>query len=134
VKLNQSGMSLVEALLVVVVVSSMTFLIASLPNALGLTNKSKHLSIAREIAAKQIEDKRTIKYKDLINGSSLINDSRLNLLPQASGKILVEDCGVELCKSKEQIKQVTISITWKDNNKLQTITLNTLISKEGLNQ
>lgn len=131
---RQSGFSLIEHLLVIAIVASMVFLLANLPSALGLINKSKHLSLAREVAVKQIEDKRTLKYKDLTVGSSNIDDSRLNLLPQASGTILTEDCDPQLCTNSEHIKQVTVSINWKDNNKTQSVSLKTLISKNGLNK
>ncbi len=127
-------MSLVEALLVVMVVSSMTFLIAGLPNALGLINKSKHLSIAREIATKQIEDKRAQVWDDLVNEEVSINDSRLTLLPQGSGMVKTADCEVQICPSGELTKQITIQVSWQDNAKTQTIALKTLVSKGGLTQ
>ena len=131
---SQQGASLIESLLVIVVISSIVFLLANLPNAMNLINKSKHSSLAREIAAKQIEDKRMIKYANLVNDSSTITDSRLNLLPKGAGVVIIEDCDQRLCTNNERIKQVTVSINWKDNNKLQSISLKTLISKEGLNQ
>ena len=61
------------------------FLLANLPNAMMLINKSNHLSLAREIATKQIEDKRAISYANLTldnpSNPPAIVDSRLNLLP-----------------------------------------------------
>lgn len=134
IKNNQHGFSLIESLLVIVIISSIVFLLANIPNAISLINKSKHMSLAREIAVKQIEDKRNIKYNDLTNGTSSINDSRLNLLPQGTGTIIIEACNPPLCANNELIKQATISINWKDNNRLQTIILKTLISKGGLNK
>lgn len=130
----QKGSSLVEILLVIVTVTTMVFLIANIPNAINLMNKSKHLSIAREIATKQIEDKRNINYANLVNDASPINDPRLISLPKGAGTITVEDCGLTICTNEEHIKQVTATITWQDNNKTQTTTLKTMIGEGGLNQ
>lgn len=130
----ESGFSLIESLLVTVMVGVIVVLMANLPNAMNLVNKSKHSSLAREIASKQIEDKRTIQYANLVNDNSPIVDSRLVLLPEGSGVVIVEDCDPLICTNGEQIKQVTTTVNWKDNNKPQTVTLKTMIGEEGLNQ
>lgn len=131
---NQRGVSLIESLLVVVVISSIVFLIANIPNALMLMSKSKHLSLAREIAVKQIEDKRTIQYTNLINDNSPIVDNRLSLLPQGGGTVVVANCPADICTNSEHVKQLTITVNWLDNNKIQTITINTMIGEGGINQ
>lgn len=133
VTIDQRGISLIESLLVIIVVGSMVFLMANIPSAIGLINKSKHLSLASEIAAKQIEDKRSAGYENLVNGEVPINDSRLNALPQGEGEVEVENCDPSLCTNGEQLKQVTIEVTWRDNNKTQQVKLKTLISQGGLN-
>lgn len=129
----EKGFSLIEHLLVITIVGSIVFLLASLPNAIGLINKSKHLSLAREIAVKQIEDKRSAGYENLVNGDFSIEDLRLNSLPQGTGVIKVENCDPPLCANGEQTKQVTAEVTWRDNNKTQKVRLNSLISQGGLN-
>lgn len=131
---KESGVSLIESLLVVVVIGSIVFLLANIPNALMLIGKSKHVSLAREIAVKQIEDKRNINYANLVNDNSPIADSRLSLLPSGAGTVVVEDCPPAICASGENIKQVTVSLSWVDNEKLQNISLNTLIGEGGINQ
>ena len=130
--INQRGVSLLESLLVVVIMSSIVFLLANLPNAMNLLTKSNHTSLAREIAAKQIEDKRALQYANLVNGTTLITDSRISLLPSGSGTILVEDCGVTVCTNSENVKQLTITVTWKDAGKTDIISLKTLIGENGL--
>lgn len=131
---NQRGVSLIESLLVVVIVALIVFLMANLPNAMNLVSKSKHLSLAREIAAKQIEDKRSINYTNLVNDTSAISDSRISLLPGGSGTVIVADCDVLICTSGESVKQVSVTVSWKDNNKPQTIILSTFMGEGGLNQ
>lgn len=130
----QKGFSLIEALLVVVIIGSVVFLIANIPNALMLIGKSRHVSLAREIAVKQVEDKRTINYGNLVNDNSPISDTRLNLLPQGSGTVEVSDCDPSICTQGENIKVVTVTVLWQDNAKLQTVSLTTMIGEGGINQ
>lgn len=131
---SERGVSLIESLLVVVMVGVIVILLANLPNALGLMAKSSHLSLARDIAAKQIEDKRAISFINLASGTQSISDQRINLLPQGAGTITVADCDASICASGENIKRVTVTISWQDNNKLQTVKLETLIGEGGVNQ
>lgn len=131
---NEKGVSLIELLLVVVIVGIIVTLMANLPNAMGLINKSNHESIAREIASKQIEDKRAISFANLVNDNSPIADARINMLPQGAGTVSVADCPPQLCTNGESIKKVTVAVSWTDNDKPQSITLTTLIGEGGINQ
>ena len=131
---NESGVSLIESLMVVVMVGVIVALMANLPNAMGLINKSNHLSLAREIASRQIENKRNINYANLVNDESAVVDPRMALLPNSNGTVLVEDCALEICTNEEHVKQVMVTVSWKDNNKNQTITLKTFIGEGGINQ
>lgn len=131
---KSGGFSLVESLLVIMIIGAMVFLIASIPNAMSLISKSMHLSIAREIAVKQIEDKRSMDYANLVNDTSAIVDSRLSSLPEGSGLIEVTDCAPDICTSGESAKEVKVMISWQDNLKTQNITLKTLIGEGGVNQ
>ena len=131
---SQKGTSLIELLLVIIVIGFSVFLIANLPNALSLVTKSKHLSLAREIAAKQIEDKRAVSYVNLVSDTSNISDSRLSFLPSSTGTVTVADCDPTICINSEHIKKITVSVNWKDNNKQQAVTLDTFIGEGGINQ
>lgn len=131
---QESGVSLIESLLVVVIIGSIVFLIASIPNALMLIAKAKHVSLAREIAVKQIEDKRMVSYANLVNDNSPIQDSRLSLLPEGAGTVGVTDCDPSVCTNGEHIKQVIVAVSWQDNRKAQNITLRTMIGEGGINQ
>jgi len=131
---SQKGVSLIESLLIIVFAGIIVLLLTNIPNALGLINKSSHLSLAKEIATKQIEDKRTISFANLANDNSPVVDSRIGLLPGGSGTVVVEDCDQQICTNSEHIKKITVVITWKDNNKTQTINIKTFIGEGGLNQ
>lgn len=140
---EENGFSLIESLLIIVVIGCVVFLIANIPNAVMLVGKSKHISLAKEVAVKQIEDKRSISYTNLDLGSSSINDSRLSLLPQGSGTVVVGietapnvwiNCDLSICTNGEAVKQIVVTVNWVDSNKPQTITLKTMIGEGGINQ
>lgn len=133
-KSNERGFSLIESLLVVVIIGSIVFLIANIPNAIMLITKSRHISLAREVAIKQIEDKRMISYSNLVNDNLPINDSRLSMLPQGSGTVEVLDCSPQVCTNGEQVKQIKVTVNWLDNNKPQSVSLKTMIGEGGINQ
>lgn len=132
--LNQRGISLAETLLVIFAIGFIVLLLANLPNSMNLINKSRHLSLAREIASKQIEDKRSINYANLANDNSAISDSRISLIPSGSGTVVVEDCPNTICTNGEHIKQITVTVSWKESGKQQTINLKTFIGEGGLDQ
>lgn len=131
---NQKGVSLVESLLVMAVLGSIIFLISSIPNSLQLIAKARRNSLAREIAVKQIEDKRTVNYENLVSDSFEITDSRLSLLPGGKGNLTVADCDPKLCLNGEHIKEVTVTIDWTENNKNQEAVIKTMIGEGGINQ
>ncbi len=134
---NQKGVSLIEPILVIVILGMIILLMANLPNAMGLINKSKHLSLAREIASKQVEDKRETNYGNLVSDPDQpidIVDSRFSLLPNGSGTVKIEDCSAEICTNLEHVKQITVTVSWKENNKDQLVTLKTFVAEGGLNQ
>ncbi|MBI4038189.1 hypothetical protein HY387_00850 [Candidatus Daviesbacteria bacterium] len=132
--MNSRGVSLIEILLVTVLVGFLVLLIGNLPNSINLIGKANHQSLAREIATKQIEDKRAISFVNLANGETVITDSRINLLPSGSGSVLVEDCNPLICTQGENTKQITVKVSWKNEGKNQEISLKTLISEGGLGQ
>ena len=129
-----SGFSLIELLLLITAVGFLVILIGSLPNSIQLIGRSKHQSIVREIIAKQIEDKRAVTYINLTPGETSITDQRLSLLPEGSGKTLIEECDASICQNSEGVKQITVTVTWKEAGKLQTTKIKTLIAEGGLNQ
>ena len=131
---SEDGASLPESLLAVVILGVLVLLMANIPNAMMLISKSRHLSLAREIAVKQIEDKRSINYTNLINDTAELSDPRLSLLPEGSGTVIVEDCSPAVCTNGESLKQVTVTVNWLDNNKDQSIALKTMIGEGGINQ
>lgn len=129
---NPTGVSLVELLIVVAVIGFLAILVASIPNSIALIGKSKYVSVAREIAVKQIEDSRAIGYDNLVDGSNAVNDSRLNSLPSGTGSVTISDCDISICASGEDLKQVIVKVSWKESGKDAEVKLTTFVSENGL--
>ncbi len=131
-KFQSKGVSLVEILLVIATVGFLILVIANIPPSVNLIGRSRHESLAREIASKALEDKRTTGYINLADGENNIIDSRLNLLPSSLGKTLVENCPASVCTLSENAKNVIASVKWKEEGKDREVKLQTLISEGGL--
>lgn len=130
--MNQRGIFLLESVLAVIVISGIVFLLANIPNSIALINKSKHLSIAKEIAAKAIEDKRSLDYSNLAQGTNIpVTDSRIDLLPSGTASITVALCGQVLCPNSESAKVVSVIVDWKESDKEQQFKMDTIISEGG---
>jgi hypothetical protein len=133
---NQIGASLMELILVFGAVGFLILLLGNLPSSVGLIGKSRQQSIAREVAAKQIEDKRSVQFSNLAEGTQNIVDARLNILPSGAGTIVIEPCDISVCSPSEidSMKQVTVTVSWIDGSDNRQIKLKTLIGEGGLNQ
>lgn len=131
---KQVGFSLVELLVVIASVGIMILLIANIPSSMNLVNKSKHQSIAREIATKAVEDTRAITYVNLANGVTPIIDPGLDSLPSGSGTKEIKDCDPTVCTNEELIKELEVKVLWKELGKDMEYKIKTLISQGGLEQ
>jgi prepilin-type N-terminal cleavage/methylation domain-containing protein len=128
----QKGFSLVEILVVTVIAGLIILAVANLVPAISLIGSGNHELIAKEVAAQKIEDIRTLGYDNLGNGSSVISDSRLNPLNQASAAATISDCSPTICTNGELLKEVVVSISWMENSKPKTFQVATFVAKGGL--
>jgi competence protein ComGC len=128
------GVTLMELLIVITTIGMLTFLLASIPNSLALISRSDHISIAREIAVKQVDDRRAMPYDNLQideNGVDIV-DYRMSRFPNGVGKVYIKPCDIQVCPSDEQVKQITVSISWTEAGQEQNVEITTLISENGL--
>lgn len=131
---GQKGVSLVELLLVVAAVAFLALLINNLPSALASINRSRHASLAREIAVKQVDYLRKQPYINLADGSSPFSDTGLSSLPQSAATFVIEPCPETVCPGQEEAKQITVEVSWKESTDDKKVQLVTLIGEGGLGQ
>ena len=132
VVLAQQGFSLIEILLTIVLTGFLLYLLSTTPSSLRLIGNSQHSTIAKEIMQKKIEDLRLQGYDNLSNGTTQMNDSQLYSLPSGYGILDIQDCPTDICTRNEQVKKVTMTISWKDVKATNSAQLVTFIAKYGL--
>lgn len=131
---QQKGVTILELVLVVFTIGFMALLINNLPGAVKSISISKHLSIAKNIADKEVEYLRRQTYGNLTNGAMTFTDLSLSNLPQGSASYTISDCPVSICTQGESVKQAQVTVSWKEEGKVSSVNLYTLISDGGLGQ
>lgn len=135
---SEKGFSIIEILLVLMIIGFIVSLINLAPSAIGLIGSSKYESLGKEIAQKKIEDLRSLGYDNICDPTpnpcnENITDSRLSTLPSGTGVALVESCPSGICLNNEEIKKLTITVSWIEPEKgSKKVEMTTLISEEGL--
>lgn len=126
----QSGVSLLEVLMVLATVSVLVFLVGSIPNSINLINKSGHLSLVKEISIKKLEELKKKDYASLTDEN--IVDNRLKMLPNGAGTVTVTDCDISVCPDGESVKKIVVNVSWTENGKDQTFKIESLITQGGI--
>lgn len=136
-KINDQGISLVEVVLVCAAVIFLGLLIVGLASPIASINKSRHTSLAKEIASSQIENLRKQTYevlKGMESEEMVFSDSRLSALPSSAASYKVEDCPLEICPSEEKIKKVMVKVSWSESGETKKVELTTLVGEGGIGQ
>lgn len=118
--------------MVIFITGIIVYVIANIPQAIRLITGSQSETKVREVAAKKIEDIRLSGFDNLANGTTAISDPRLNSLQSVSASTVVADCSVAVCANGEEAKQVTVTISWSEQNNPKIFQLVTLVAKDGL--
>lgn len=129
---KQTGFSIVEIILAIFLTGALVLVVANIPQAIRLITSSQAESKVREVAAKKIEDLRLIGYDNLANGVNNFSDPRLNSLASVSAVSTTENCPSSICLNGELAKQVTVSISWRENNTKKTFEVATIVAKGGI--
>jgi prepilin-type N-terminal cleavage/methylation domain-containing protein len=130
--ISQNGFAIVEILMAVAIAGLIVLFVSNLPSSIRLVGISMRQSVARDIVNNDIEKLRALGYSNLANGTTNIQDPRLDSLPEAAALQIVEDCPASICPSGEQTKLVTIEVNWRETNADQNVKAVTLISEGGL--
>lgn len=129
---SSKGFSLVEVIVSVLITGAIVLVVANIPQAVKLITTGKSESKVREVAAKKIEDTRLSGYDNLANGTTTLQDSRLNQLTNVLASTIIADCPQEICPNGELVKKVTVKISWSEQGEPKTFQTVTLIAKDGL--
>ncbi|MDO8570486.1 MAG: hypothetical protein Q7R97_02775 [Candidatus Daviesbacteria bacterium] len=132
--IKEKGISLIEIILVAAVVMVLTLLLGTVPSAMSSINKSRHNSIAREIAAKQIEYLKRQPYINLAEGVNSFADINLDKLSGSSSSYEIKACSASVCTNGEDVKEVKVSVFWNEVKEPSKVEFTTLIYAGGIGQ
>lgn len=132
IKISQTGVSLIEILLSIVLIGFIILAVNNVPNSIRLIGSSQKQSLAKDIASKEIEQLRLKGYNNLANSTVSVVDSRLSSLPQSSANAVISDCPVTVCSNNETIKQIVVTVSYQDDTQIKKVQLNTFISQGGI--
>lgn len=131
----QSGFSLIEIVLIIMIVGFILLLVVNLPNAISLVSRSQFTSIANRVGSKKIEELRSKGYDAIVNEpqtEQTCTDCDVSKLPGGSATYQVKNCSAPLCTQSEKIKEIIIKINWLEKGQTKTVTLQTMIGQGGL--
>lgn len=132
IRLLSKGFTLLEIVIVVMVIGAIIMVILGLPSSINSVTRSKHASIALEIAAKKIEDLRVSGYANLAGETTSITDPRLAQLTSGTGSVEITDCPAEVCTNSEPVRKVNVKVSWSEAGGPKEVKLETFISEGGL--
>lgn len=144
--MRRRGFSLIEVLIALfLVVTCMMIVVATMPIATASRAKADLMSRATGLAQKQIEALRGISYPNLTptqmfsyglidsttpvatntysftNADALAFDSPAVILPNGTGRVLVEQLDFDL-------RRITVSVSYNDRGTTRTVRLGTLVA------
>lgn len=132
--MNRRGFSLAELVLIIAATSFLGLIISNLPASVGTINKSKHTSVAQEIATKQIDYLRKRTFANLASGTNSFSDPSLSSLPGGAAAYTVMDCPSQVCTHQEKARQVEVRVSWNEGSDSKNVDLVTLIGDGGVGQ
>ncbi|MCL5783886.1 MAG: hypothetical protein M1142_00825 [Patescibacteria group bacterium] len=130
----QAGVSLIEIVVIIVAVSFLSMIVSSMPLSISSIASSKHASIAKDVAERQLDYLRRQTYPLLANGTTVFSDASLGALSGASAFYDVQGCPAEICQNGEKAKQVSVTINWNEAGNNKTVNLTTLVGQGGVGQ
>lgn len=130
----QKGISLLEVLIVITTISFLGILLANIPATISAISRSRHYSIAKEIAARKIDELRKTTYSNLANGTNSFADTDLAKLQSSSASWVVINCPTTICSSSEPAKQVSVTVSWFEGSEAKSVQLTTLVGEGGVGQ
>ncbi len=122
----QLGVSLIEVIIAMFMISVLLVLYIAALNTVALTRKLRYENVAYHVANKQMETLRNTPYASL-PGSGTFSDSLLDQIPSGSASYTIADYA-----GYGGIKEFVVTVSWNDGISKQVV-LRTLAGTGGIN-
>src|SRR3990167_8497230 len=129
----RSGLSLIELLISITLIGvSILAIYGAIIYGINVNRKAKNLSLAYQIANQEMETIRNSAFSDLTNrtAADFISDSAAELTKLNSGD---GDLTIQNYAADENIKEVTVEVSWSEQDGVKNVTFSTLVSLYGIN-
>lgn len=126
--MKSRGFSLVELIIALGITMVAVLLFTVVISTIPLTKISRNQNLAYHIAAKKIEELRNTVFSSLPT-TGTFTDSGLSDLISSAASITVTDY-----QSSAEIKEITVVVSWQQENQQKSISLETLIYDGGISQ
>lgn len=123
---HRKGFSIIEVIASICIISvGLLALYSVFTLALSMSIRNKHTTIAYQNMNKSMEETRAITYNSLTNGTTtqVISD-----LPSGNLTKIISNYNGDI-----KIKQIAITVTWREKGRTENVTASTLATGGGLN-
>ena len=120
------GFSLIELLIALFFIAALTTILLTASGTLFTTRRGKLQTTAARIASKDIEYLRNLTFTSLPIGVTNCAYPELANLPNSTCTRTISDYG------NLEILKVKVRVTWNNEDVLDNVTIDTLISRNGL--
>ena len=126
--MKSRGFSLVELIIALGIAMVAVLLFTVVISIIPLTKISRNQNLAYHIAAKKIEELRNTVFSSLPT-TGTFTDSGLSDLASSTASITVTDY-----QSSAEVKEITVVVSWQQENQQKSVSLETLIYDGGISQ
>lgn len=133
-KNTQKGFGLIDTVVAIALLGIIVMILGLIYPGLRLSNLNKSYIIANSITQDKMEELRAIQFDTLaLENNAPFTHSSLGELDSASASYTVELYDADGDSNlDDDIKKVTVQVTWSEKNETKNVTLNSLSSKTGL--
>jgi len=123
------GFTLIEVLMAIIILATVLMtLITVFLYGFDVLSRTKQVALATQIAQEEIEAIRNMPFSDILTLGTTFTNEELTRLHHGQGSLALED------SEGENIKKLTVSITWDHHGKQMRKDIVTLITKQGINK
>lgn len=125
---SSRGFTLVEVVLSMMLLFVVFAAVTAMNQTIRFTNRGRFDDIGRSIAIEHLELYRAMSFNALPDGTVVINDPSLTLLPEGTAEAVFADYG----SADSGLVEVEVRVNWIDKGVPRDVSLTTLLTNGGV--